>query len=38
MDETLWHKFSQHPDLKQELLDTGDASLVEVSTEYFIDI
>ncbi|KAF9002456.1 hypothetical protein BDQ17DRAFT_1168524, partial [Cyathus striatus] len=31
MDETLWHKFTQHEDLKEELLDTGDAELVENS-------
>lgn len=31
MDETLWHKFNQHPDLKQLLLSTGDAELVEDS-------
>jgi predicted NAD-dependent protein-ADP-ribosyltransferase YbiA (DUF1768 family) len=30
MDITLWHKFSQHPDLMQELLATGDAELIEV--------
>lgn len=30
MDITLWHKFTQHPDLKAELLATGDAELVEV--------
>jgi len=31
MDETLWHKFTQHQDLKDELLATGDAELVEDS-------
>ncbi|KDQ52777.1 hypothetical protein JAAARDRAFT_40058 [Jaapia argillacea MUCL 33604] len=31
MDETLWHKFNQHEDLKQELLSTGDAELIEDS-------
>lgn len=31
MDITLWHKFTQHPDLKAELLATGDAELVEDS-------
>ncbi|TDL25745.1 DUF1768-domain-containing protein [Rickenella mellea] len=31
MDETLWHKFNQHLDLRQELLDTGDAELIEDS-------
>lgn len=30
MDVTLWHKFTQHDDLKAELLATGDAELVEV--------
>jgi len=31
MDETLYHKFTQHPDLKRMLLSTGDAELVEDS-------
>ncbi|THU94582.1 DUF1768-domain-containing protein [Dendrothele bispora CBS 962.96] len=31
MDITLSHKFRQHPDLLQELLDTGDAELIEDS-------
>lgn len=31
MDIALWHKFTQHSDLKQELLGTGDAELIEVS-------
>ncbi|KAE9400898.1 DUF1768-domain-containing protein [Gymnopus androsaceus JB14] len=31
MDETLHHKFTQHPDLMKELLDTGNAELVEDS-------
>lgn len=31
MDEALWHKFTQHSDLKSELLATGDAELVEDS-------
>lgn len=31
MDETLFHKFTQHADLLAELLATGDAELVEVS-------
>jgi predicted NAD-dependent protein-ADP-ribosyltransferase YbiA (DUF1768 family) len=30
MDETLFHKFTQHADLRDELLATGDAELVEV--------
>jgi predicted NAD-dependent protein-ADP-ribosyltransferase YbiA (DUF1768 family) len=30
MDETLWYKFTQHANLKEELLATGDAELVEV--------
>ena len=30
MDETLFHKFTQHPDLQAELLGTGDAELIEV--------
>ncbi|KAJ7819811.1 hypothetical protein B0H13DRAFT_2130900, partial [Mycena leptocephala] len=29
----VWHKFTQHEDLKQELLGTGDAELVEDSAE-----
>ena len=33
MDMTLWHKFNQHQDLKEELLDTGDAELIEVSNQ-----
>jgi len=35
MDETLWHKFTQHLDLKEELLMTGDAELVEVLRDLF---
>ncbi|KIK57331.1 hypothetical protein GYMLUDRAFT_172805 [Collybiopsis luxurians FD-317 M1] len=31
MDETLYHKFTQHSDLMQELLATGNAELVEDS-------
>jgi len=31
MDETLRLKFEQHPNLRQELLDTGDAELIEDS-------
>ncbi|KAJ3820842.1 hypothetical protein EV361DRAFT_937044, partial [Lentinula raphanica] len=31
MDEALYHKFTQHPDLMQELLATGNAELVEDS-------
>jgi len=30
MDEALYHKFTQHNDLRAELLATGDAELVEV--------
>jgi len=30
MDETLFHKFTQHNNLQAELLGTGDAELVEV--------
>ena len=29
MADVVWAKFSSHPDLKQKLLDTGDAELVE---------
>jgi ribA/ribD-fused uncharacterized protein len=31
MDETIYHKFTQHPELMQELLDTGNAELIEDS-------
>jgi len=31
MDETLWHKFTQHPNLKHQLLSTDDAELIEDS-------
>lgn len=37
MEEALWHKFTQHRDLKAELLGTGDAELVEVSVVYVLD-
>ena len=30
MEVAIWHKFSQHRDLKEELLGTGDADLIEV--------
>ena len=30
MDTALYHKFTQHRDLKRELLATGDAELIEV--------
>lgn len=30
MEETLFHKFTQHADLRAELLATGEAELVEV--------
>ncbi|KAJ7928132.1 hypothetical protein B0H13DRAFT_2653299 [Mycena leptocephala] len=33
MEIVVWHKFTQHEDLKQELLGTGDAELVEDSAE-----
>ncbi|KAH9942727.1 hypothetical protein B0H21DRAFT_696088 [Amylocystis lapponica] len=33
MDKTLWYKFTQHNDLKRELLATGDAELVEDSAK-----
>jgi hypothetical protein len=42
MDEVLYHKFTQHIDLRAELLATGDAELVEVchlsTTKVMIDI
>jgi len=31
MEETIYHKFTQHADLLKELLDTGNAELVEDS-------
>jgi len=31
MDLAIFHKFSQHRDLKEELLATGDAELIENS-------
>ena len=36
MDETLYHKFTQHPNLQNELLGTGDAELIEVN--FFVSI
>jgi diaminohydroxyphosphoribosylaminopyrimidine deaminase/5-amino-6-(5-phosphoribosylamino)uracil reductase len=30
MEETLWRKFTQHSDLKDQLLSTGDAELIQV--------
>ncbi|EAU83115.2 hypothetical protein CC1G_11641 [Coprinopsis cinerea okayama7 len=36
MEETLWHKFTQHEDLKAELLATGDAELIEVLYIHFL--
>ncbi len=38
MDEALWHKFTQHGDLKRELLATGDAELIEVMNYLFLKI
>ncbi|KAF8188841.1 hypothetical protein K438DRAFT_1593929 [Mycena galopus ATCC 62051] len=35
MEITMWHKFSQHADLKQLLLATGDAELVNYTTNDF---
>lgn len=32
MDTVLYHKFTQHNGLMRELLATGDAELIEVST------
>jgi len=32
MEEAIFHKFTQHADLLAELLATGDAELVEVSS------
>lgn len=36
MDIALWHKFYQHRDLRAELLDTGNAELVEVRVHGFV--
>jgi len=33
MDVAIWHKFTQHPDLRAELLATGNAELVEDSDQ-----
>ena len=30
METAIWYKFTQHRDLKEELLATGDAELIEV--------
>jgi len=30
METAIWHKFAQHKDLREELLATGDAELIEV--------
>lgn len=34
MEEALYHKFTQHLDLKAELLGTGNAELVEVGVAH----
>jgi predicted NAD-dependent protein-ADP-ribosyltransferase YbiA (DUF1768 family) len=31
METVIWHKFTQHRSLKEELLATGDAKLIEAS-------
>lgn len=36
MDETLFHKFTQHAALRDELLATGDAELIEVRPIFLI--
>jgi len=33
MNTVVYHKFTQHKDLKRELLATGDMELIEVSRE-----
>jgi predicted NAD-dependent protein-ADP-ribosyltransferase YbiA (DUF1768 family) len=33
MDRVLYHKFTQHRGLREELLATGDADLIEVHNE-----
>ncbi|KAH8100871.1 hypothetical protein BXZ70DRAFT_907037 [Cristinia sonorae] len=33
MEEVLWHKFNQHPELKRELLATGNANIIFDSRE-----
>ncbi|KAJ7114660.1 hypothetical protein C8R43DRAFT_831833, partial [Mycena crocata] len=35
MENVLWHKFTQHDDLKQRLLATGDAELINYSGHDF---
>jgi hypothetical protein len=37
MGVTLYNKFTQHRDLKRELLATGDAELIEVRETYRIE-
>jgi len=32
MDTVLWHKFTQHPQLKSQLMSTGNCKFVEDST------
>ena len=36
MEETLWLKFDQHPALREELLKTGNAELMEVCPDIMI--
>jgi predicted NAD-dependent protein-ADP-ribosyltransferase YbiA (DUF1768 family) len=38
MDEAIWYKFTQHDDLRLELLMTGDAELIEVKIESFLSL
>lgn len=35
METTIWHKFTQHGGLREELLSTGDAELIEVCGCYY---
>ena len=38
MDTVLFHKFTQHRDLKRELLGTGDAELIEVRLSFLAPV
>lgn len=37
MELAIWYKFSQHRDLREELLATGDAELIEVRGSHLSD-
>ena len=38
MEEVVWQKFSQNEELREELLETGDAELFEVRSPKVPDI